>query len=202
MRDPASTTFTGAIEDAATFGRRIHAEAVRRGLYQARRIIVLGDCAEWIRNLVETHFPMARRIIDFYHAEEHVAALCQALFTKPADVARYRERWWDLLAQGDIEQLIDEASAWLPRDPSANKDARKELNYLDKNKQHMRYATFKNQGLFIGSGVVEAACKNLVGKRLKQSGMEWTVRGANAIVSLRCATLSYRFNDYWESSAA
>jgi len=145
---------------------------------------------------------MARRIIDFYHAKEHVAALCQALFTKPHEVARHRERWWDLLAEGTIEEILAQAHACLPQSPDANKDATRELDYLDKNKKYMRYASFKEEGLFIGSGVIEAACKNLVGKRLKQSGMEWTVRGANAIVSLRCATLSYRFNDYWEVRAA
>jgi len=85
---------------------------------------------------------------------------------------------------------------------SQNKDARRALQYFNKNKEHMRYADFRSQHLFIGSGVIEAACKNLVGKRLKQSGMEWTVRGANAIVALRCATLSRRFQDYWDARAA
>ena len=77
-----------------------------------------------------------------------------------------------------------------------------ENNVLNKNKEHMRYAHFRKQGLFIGPGVIEAACKNLVGKRLKQSGMEWTVRGANAVIALRCATLSNRFQDYGDQRAA
>jgi hypothetical protein len=66
----------------------------------------------------------------------------------------------------------------------------------------MRYADFRNQGLFVGSGVIEAGCKSIIGARLKQSGMEWTVKGANAIIALRCATLSDRFEDFWESRAA
>jgi hypothetical protein len=88
--------------------------------------------------------------------------------------------------------------AWLERHPRFHR----EVEYLNKNKEHMRYAHFREQGLFIGSGVIEAACKNLVGKRLKQSGMEWTVRGANAILALRCTILSHRFNDYWDKRAA
>lgn len=202
IRDPASTTYTGAIENAAAFGQRLYAEAVRRGLFLAKRIVLLGDGAEWINTLAQTHFPMAIRIIDFYHAKEHVAALCHALFAKASDVERHRERWWDCLADGHIEAIIEQASVYLPKDPTACKDARREIHYLDKNKEFMRYKYFKNQGLFIGSGVIEAACKNLVGKRLKQSGMEWTVRGANAITALRCATLSNRFNDYWDARAA
>lgn len=202
IRDPASTTFTGAIEDASTFGARIYAEAVRRGLFDARRVVVLGDGAEWIKNQVETHFPLATRIVDFYHAKEHVAALCRALFSKPADAAHYRERWWGVLAQGDIETLVEQARQRLPRNQHENKDARREINYLMNNIEQMRYAQFREQGYFVGSGVIEAACKTLVGKRLKQSGMEWTVRGANAVIALRCAILSRRFNDYWDQRAA
>ena len=199
-RDPGSTTFTGAIEDAAAFGQRIYAEAVRRGLYQARRVI--ADGAQWIHNLVSTHFPMATRIIDLYHAKEHVSELCKALFSNEALIQGCRERWWDFLAQGRVEAIIEEASQYLPQHPSANKDARDQLRYLGNNKDRMRYNLYQEQGLFIGSGVVEAACKNLVGKRLKQSAMKWTVRGANSIIALRCNILSNRFTDYWDSRAA
>lgn len=202
VRDPATTTFTGAIEEAAVFGRRIYAEAVRRGLFEAKRVAVVADGAEWIKNLVETHFPMAIRIIDFYHAKEHVATLCKALFSKPDTVARYRERWWECLTQGNIESLIREARDFLPASQQGNKDAQREIEYLRKNKDQMRYRQFREERYFIGSGVIEAGCKNLVGKRLKQSGMEWTQRGANAIIALRCATQSTRFIDYWDERAA
>lgn len=201
IRDPATASFTGAIEEAAVFGQRIYAEAVQRGLFEARRVVILADGAEWIKNLAELHFPMAVRIIDFYHAKEHVAALCKALFTKPDSIVQHRERWWDYLAEGKIENIIDEAQSYLP--PSRdNKDAHREVQYLRKNKEQMRYHRFREDGYFIGSGVIEAGCKNVIGKRLKQSGMEWTKRGANAIIALRCATQSSRFADYWESRAA
>ena len=84
-----------------------------------------------------------------------------------------------------------------PKDPSADKS-----HNFDKNKDHVRYAHYQQQGLFIGSGVIDAACKSLIGKRLKQSAMQWTVRGANAIIALRCATLSIQFQDYWDQQAA
>lgn len=202
IRDPNSTTFTGAIEDSATFGWRIYEEALRRGLFEAKRVIVLGDGAEWIKNLAQHHFPNALRIIDFYHAKEHVANLCRALFSQPMLIVQYRERWWQWLEQGDIEAIMEDARNNLPRDPQENKDARREIDYLDKNKEEMRYQQFRQKGLFIGSGVIEAACKNIVGRRLKQSGMEWTVRGANAITALRCAQLSGRTQDYWDHKAA
>ena len=202
VRDPETTTFTGAIEEASVFGKRIYAEAVRRGLYEAKRVVVLTDAAEWIKNLVELHFPMATRIIDFYHAKEHVATLCKVLFAKPDSVTWYRERWWEYLAQGRIEAIMDEATAFLPPRPEDNKDAYREVEYLRKNKEQMRYRAFREQGYFIGSGVIEAGCKHVIGKRLKQSGMKWTTQGANAIIALRCATQSSQFNDYWDRRAS
>jgi hypothetical protein len=203
IRDPATTSFVGAIEPAEPFGWRIYAEAVRRGLFDARRVVCLGDAAQWVKNLAQTHFGNAVFIIDFYHAKQHVMELCRALFHRDTGlITRYRDRWWELLADGSIEQLLQEARTHLPKDPRAKKDARTQFRYFEKNKDYMRYAQFREQGLFIGSGVVEAGCKTIIGQRLKQSGMEWTVRGANAIIALRCTTLSHRFEDFWESRVA
>lgn len=203
LRDPGSATFTGAIENAETFGHRIYAEAVRRGLFQAKRVVLISDGAEWIRNLAQLHFPNATHIIDVYHAKEHVHELCTCLFGRDLKrLTRYRDQWWERLHEGAIESLAAEAKTFLPKDESAATDARREIAYLEKNKERMRYGDFKRQGFFIGSGVIEAACKNVIGKRLKQSGMEWTVRGANAIISLRCHELSGRTEDYWEARSA
>ena len=74
-----------------------------------------------------------------------------------------------------------------------------EAQYFDRNKERMRYPAFRAQGIFAGSGVIEAGCKTVIASRLKRSGMFWTVRGANAIIALRCSLLSRRFEDYWES---
>ena len=203
IRDPASTTFTGAIEKAAPFGKRIFAEAVRRGLFEAQRVVVLSDGAEWIKNIAQTHFSNATHIIDLYHARQHLVGLCRLLFDRDLKrLNRYKDRWWDDLDDGNIEKITEEARSFLPRDPNGMKDAQREIRYFEKNKDRMRYATFKAQGFFVGSGVIEAGCKNIVADRLKKSGMEWTVRGANAIIALRCAELSRRTEDYWEQRAA
>lgn len=203
IRDPATTSFVGAIENAQAFGERLYAEAVRRGLFEAKRVVVLGDGAEWVKNQAGIHFGHAQFIIDFYHASEHVTALSRALFDR--DLKRlnlYRDRWVDALEQGNVEAIIEQARRFLPNDPKAAKDARTQIAYFDKNKDYMRYARFKAQGYFIGSGVIEAGCKTVIGQRLKQSGMEWTVRGANAIISLRCTSLSNRAEEFWEQRAA
>ena len=203
LRDPDSTTFVGAIERAEAFGWRIYGEARRRGVRRAQRLVVLGDGAEWVKNLAEIHFPGAVLIIDLYHAREHVAGLCRALFgAKAKKMERRRRHWWALLDEGKVETIISQAARALPEDPDLRKLAAAEISYLNKNKKRMRYNEFRAQGLFVGSGVVEAGCKTVIGQRLKQSGMEWTVRGANAILSLRCVMKSNRLEDYWESRAA
>ena len=202
IRDPASTTFTGAIEAAAPFGERIYAEAVRRGLFHAKRVVILSDGAEWIKNLAQTHFPNATHILDLYHAREHLIDLCRLLFDRNLkQLNQHKDRWWDDLDDGNIEKMLEEARSHLSKDEKADKDARREIGYFDKNKDRMRYAHFKAQGMFLGSGVIEAGCKTIVAQRLKQSAMEWTVRGANAIIALRCAELSGRTEDYWEQRA-
>jgi len=203
VRDPASTSFVGAIEPVEPFGWRIYCEAVRRGFFEAKRVVILGDGAEWIRTTAETHFPGAIQIIDLYHAREHVSNLAKLLFER--DLKRLnqsRDRWWDYLDDGNIQAIVDEARASLPRDEQARKEPTREIAYLEKNKERMRYSEFRAKGLFVGSGVVEAGCGTLIGQRMKQSGMEWSVNGANAIIALRCIDASNRFEEYWEDRVA
>lgn len=200
VRDPASTSFVGAIESAEEFGWRLYAESVRRGLYQAKKVILLGDAAEWINSLHAMHWPAARRIVDLYHGREHVAELCKRLFAgQDKQITAQRIRWWADLDHGRVEKIVTEARRRLPVRGQTAEEAAKQIAFLDKNKQFMRYADFRRQGLFVGSGVIEAGCGSVIGLRLKQSGMEWSVRGANSIIALRCLMASGRLEDYWES---
>jgi hypothetical protein len=202
VRDPESTTFVGAIETSDEFGWRIYAEAVRRGLYEAERVVVLGDAAEWIRTIKEQHFPQALQIVDLYHAREHLSDLCKHLFgSDEGQVVRFRTRCWTWLDDGKIERIVAEAHQNLLTSSNEKEKAEKEIRFLADHKELMRYAHFRKQGLFIGSGVMEAGCKTVIGQRMKQSGMEWTVRGANAVIALRCVIRSGRLQEYWETRA-
>src|SRR5258708_24704578 len=110
VRDEDSTSFVGAIETAAQFGWRIYAEAVRRGYWQAAKVVVLGDGAEWIRNLAETHFHGAIQIVDLYHARQHVAELCKLLFAgNDKEIVRHRLRWWTMLDASQVEKIVAQA---------------------------------------------------------------------------------------------
>jgi hypothetical protein len=203
LRDEDSTTYFGAIEGAEHFGDRLYAEAVRRGLLEAQKVVVLGDGARWIKGLAEMHFSMATHIVDLYHAREHISNLCRILFGSNENLlTEHRIRWWTDLDEGNVEKIIIEATSKLRHSKEPSHKAEKEINYFETNKERMRYAQFRRQGFFVGSGVVEAACGTVIGKRLKQSGMEWSLAGANAIIALRCLILSGRMEEFWESRCA
>ena len=196
QRDTDSTTYVGAIESSTLFGWRIYAEALRRGLAQAREVIVLTDGARYNRTIVQTHFPAAIYIVDLFHAYEHLTTVAQILWGQQA---RASQTWRDLLQAGDIPLLLRKAGKHLPRSAQSKKSLLKELGYFENNAPQMRYAEFREKKLFVGSGVIEAGCRTVIGQRLKQSGMHWSVRGANAIIALRCCILSNRFEDFWAS---
>ena len=203
VRDEASTSYVGAIEAAPEFGWRIYAEALRRGLRRAAQVIIIGDGAPWIWNIADEHFPGAVQIVDLYHAREHLANLSNVVYgaetekSKQWSAARTSE-----LDLGAVEVLLSKMRRLRPQAPVAQEALRKEINYFQVNKERMRYATFRAQGLFVGSGVIEAGCRTIVGQRLKESGMYWSVRGANAIIALRCAELSGRLEDFWAARTA
>lgn len=201
VRDPASTTYVGAITDSNTFGHQIHAEAVRRGLRQARRVALLTDGAAYNKSIAAEHFPRAIHIIDLYHARQHLAESLDLLAAGKADhaLASLCQR---LLDDGQIEQLLRQIQTRLPHSGPRRKALLLQLHYFQDNANLMRYAHFRQCSLFIGSGVAEAGCKTLIGQRLKQSGMFWSVRGANAIIAARCCLYSGRFEQFWEDQAA
>jgi len=202
VRDGDSTTYVGAIENAEEFGPRIYAEAARRGVEWAGKVVVLGDGAIWIWNLAEEHFYGAIQIVDLYHAREHLWSIGKLLygFNTTKTKGWVRDRCFEL-DDGDIEALLKAMEQLRPEAEDAQDKVLKEIGYFEHNAERMRYKSFKDQGLFVGSGVVEAGCKTVIGARLKQSGMRWTVRGANAIISLRCCFLSGRWEDFWENRA-
>jgi hypothetical protein len=202
VRDEASTSYVGAIESCEEFGRRLYAEAWQRGWGRAEKKVVLGDGAEWIWNQASLHFPDAIQIVDLYHAREPLWSLGAKLYPNDSPA---QKRWVmvkkDKLDQGKIERLVPSLRSQAASHPELAEDIRTEANYFEDNKERMRYPKFRKQGLFVGSGVIEAGCKTVLG-RLKQSGMFWTVRGANAIITLRCCQLSGKFEDYWETRRA
>ena len=197
VRDDNSTTYVAGIESSTFFGERIYAEAVARGIAHARRVVLLSDGAAYNKTIAQTHFPGALHIIDLYHAREHLTALAETLRV-PLPV---RAQWMDMLDAGHIETLVLAARDALPRSGTRRVLVTKQIHYFDKNAGRMRYADYRAKGLFIGSGVVEAGCKSVVGGRCKHPGMFWSRRGAHAILQTRCSLLSHRYDADWDDRA-
>ena len=207
VRDAGSATYNAAIETIATrdtdpepapFARRILREADRRGFATAPRHVVLGDGAPWIWNFADEHFPDAVQIVDIFHAKGHVFEVAKAIYGSGSE---FGERW----AKQRREELdagrVDDVIAALRGHADTCEEARKDVEYFSTNRERMDYPKFRAMGLCVATGVVEGGCKHIIGTRLKRGGMRWTVAGANAIIALRCAVESNRFDDFWERHA-
>jgi hypothetical protein len=104
--------------------------------------------------------------------------------------------------KGKMEKLVLSSRSTESSNPQVPEKIRTAADYCERNAQPMRYPQFRRQHLFIGSGVIEAGCQTVIGCRLKQSGMFRTIRGANAIIALRCCHLHGRFETYGEGRRA
>ncbi len=203
VRDPGSVTYSAAIESAAAldtspnlsdFAERVLREANRRGFTEAQRPVVLGDGSAWIWNSATELFPQATQILDRFHAKEHLSQVGKVIYGDSPEAKSWIQARYDELDAGRLKCLVQA----LHRHAGQHKEARDCIRYIWNNRCRMRYPKFHKQGFCTSTGVVEAGCKVVVGTRLKRAGMHWTVKGANAIIALRCSKLSGRFEDFWE----
>jgi hypothetical protein len=198
VRDPGSSTYLATFDPAGRFGQLLNAEARRRGSQHIRQLVVLGDGAAWIWNLADELFPAATQIVDLYHAREHVHELANLAARL---LAGHRDDWLagrlEELEAGDIPALLA-AGRDLRFTGSLARERDKALHYFAANAHRMRYQHFRGLGMFIGSGTVEAACKAVIGQRLKLSGMRWNIPGATSIATLRCQQASNRWDQIWQ----
>jgi hypothetical protein len=198
-RDHGSTSYLASIVSSEDFGPLLRQEAIRRGVGSATTVVFLGDGAVWVWRLARVNFPGAVCILDYYHACEHLTLLAAALYGEGTPLAKRRYRLWKKwLLKDKVADVIEQAIAELPKQARARKQAGQQINYLKRNQSKMTYQTFLQAGYFIGSGVVEAGCKVVVGQRLKQSGMLWSLKGAQHLLTVRCALLSGWFEDFWK----
>lgn len=197
VRDPHSTTYLAGLMPADRFGRAVRAEAVRRGARRARRVVVLSDGANWCGKAAAMNFPRALHILDFYHAAEHVRDLSRALFAEDRKATVHFRLWRRALLRGKATAVSAAARDLLAR-ASDPESARREIAYLERNLPHMQYDLYRKQGLFIGSGVIEAGCKTVVAQRAKLSGMLWGEQGLQHVLILRCLHLGGELDLFWD----
>lgn len=178
-------------------GRKIHAEALRRGLQQAREVFVVADGGVWIWNLKSERFFHARGVLDFYHASQHLWAVAHALYGDQSPAAR---QWVDpLLHQlrhggesGVLETLEGLPALCADLAGQQQETIQREVNYFRNHEDHLHYQEAASRGCPVGSGAMESVCSQLQ-NRLKRTGQFWTEEGKNNLLALE---LAYR-NGYW-----
>lgn len=185
---------------AEDFGKLLYSLAVSHGLQQAQQVVVLGDGALWIWRLVAEHFPGAVQIVDLYHAREHVWKIARAVFGPNTPIGSgWAQEACRLLEEGKIEELVEEIVVLPPIPPEAGSSRSVpeiERDYFISNAARMRYPAFREQGMQIGSGIVEASCKMVVSTRAKRCGMRWTPAGLDAVLALRIAVLNGTYDAF------
>jgi len=187
------------------FGKLLYTLACQSGLKRAEQVVVIGDGAHWIWDLACEQFPGAVQIVDLYHAQEHVWDVTHAVFgrTTPQGIS-WAKRACDLLVHGKIEDLvaqIRELPSVAPPPGQSKSIPQQAIGYFTTNAERMRYLTFRAQGMHVGSGIAEAACKRVVSTRFKQTGMRWTPDGLDSILPLRTAKLNRSFDLFWQTQA-
>jgi hypothetical protein len=199
VRDHESTTYVSSFGAIDEFGPMLRQDAIRRGLALALQVVLLIDGAEGLAKMGRLCFPTALQIVDFYHALEHAGQVLGALLgsKEHPDYKKRLSRWARRLLNDQVAPLIAQVRrecAGQARAPAVEK----ELGYFIHNVERMQYGTFRHQGFFIGSGVIEAGCKTVIGARCKQSGMFWGEPGAEHVLALRCIHSSRRLAEFWK----
>lgn len=212
QRERLGSVYLGQMpeEKTPTFDEKFDREVERVTKTLSRRTLLacIADGSRGIWKYFENHPKLknAVHINDFWHAAGHLSDAADALFGRGTVKAkRWFKKYRHILKtqDGGVDQAIRSIRYYRDRlnirSHSRLEEIRKALRYFTRNRKRMDYAEYRRQGLPIGSGVVEAACKTLVGHRFKRAGMRWSIGGGQSILNLRAALLSRRWDFFWES---
>jgi hypothetical protein len=193
-------SYRAGLWEAKEFAKQQWAEGCRRGLERARRIVAVADGAHWIWLIIMMCYAPCIEIIDWWHAVEKLWTAAHGVFG-PGDeqAARWVETHKHHLWGGNLRAVLAALRALCPRGRHLNEAVWSTISYLYHNRRRMAYADYCDAGYPIGSGSVESACKVVVQERMKQAGMRWSRRGAQAMLALRSNLLSGRWDATWSS---
>lgn len=191
--------YMGTTRKADEFGPMLYQHAIENGLESADVVVFLGDGARWVWGIQATYFPRALTGIDIFHAIERLVTLVDFLQFKGQSASDRKQTFTDecinLLRCGKIQDMLDLVGT-LPCKKGKDQNYESALCYFSSNIEHMNYGIFTACGLFIGSGVIEAGVKMIVGNRMKNAGMHWSKDHAEKMIALRC---SIKNNEFLES---
>jgi hypothetical protein len=191
-------SYMGTVRKADEFGSMLYQHAVENGLEDADAVVFLGDGARWVWGVQDAYFPYALTGIDIYHAIERVDDLIDLLQFKGQSASDRKQTFKDecinLLRCGKIQDMLDLIGT-LPCKKGNEKKCESAMGYFSSNIEHMNYGVFTACGIFVGSGVIEAGVKMIVGNRMKNAGMHWSKDHAEKMIALRCAIKNGDFLD-------
>ncbi len=211
--EPLVTTYAATMSDAEAFGKLVRLEAERRGLRQASTVLVMGDGGNWIDPLNKRQRLADQRIVDYYHAAEHLHEASRAAWGRDApEASALAEELENHLGDGQTAEVIailaEHAERLGPPQESDGPDHPRRVlannvGYFQSHRHHMDYPKYRGKGWPIGSGVTESAVK-LFNKRVKGTEQFWSVPGVESILSLRALWLSQdgRWDRYWQTRPA
>ena len=183
--------YSATLSKSSVFGKRFRVLGHLSGADTCGQVGIVADGAEWIWQEVGKYYPTRVQILDYYHGSDHLWEVAHLRFGAGSEEAKaWMQRQQTRLLADGIAMVIADIAAWEAQTSLQQEGKRKVLAYLRTHAARMRYATFRQQGYHIGSGVIEAGCKAVVQARLKGPGMRWTSAGAEAILHLRCAVCS------------
>jgi hypothetical protein len=198
---PAVRSVVAAVEEAAAFGPRCAAEAERLQLTDPEQLSVLGDGAGWLWNLAGRHFPGARGLLDIYHGAGHIAGGAKAVFGEGSAEARAQAERGRARLLGDgywgVTEWVGEVTGAMPAggDGAALGGV---LNYFAGHQERLGYALRLRRGQSIGSGLVEGSIKQLLNRRLKQTGARWKVEHVGPFVELGALAAGPEWQAFWD----
>lgn len=188
-------------EGVDKFKKMLYAVAKENGLYKAKQKVLICDGASWLSKMKEEYFTDAVQILDWYHAVDHLWQTAHLLFGEEniGECKSWVEPRKQLLWEGKVDDVI---SGLIKAGNSTKKKQTPIWNlhgYLVSNRNNMKYDEYRNAGYYIGSGAIESANKYIVANRLKQAGMRWEIKNANAIIWLRSKYFEEDWDAFWES---
>ena len=191
-------SYMGTIRKVEDFGPMLYQHAVENGLEDADAVVFLGDGARWLWGIQQKYFPYALPGIDLYHSLERMNAMIDLLHFKWRNILKKKQAFKDkcdsLLRSGKVKDLLDLIKK-TPCKKGKEKKLEDAMGYFSSNMDRMDYGAFSACGIFVGSGVIEAGCKVIVGNRMKNAGMHWTKDNADKMINLRCAIRNGEFFD-------
>jgi hypothetical protein len=193
------TTYRATRAKCEEFGRMLWMAAQMMGVEVAKMVIFLADGGPWCWNLCQTHFPQAIQILDVFHLARNVYKASAIFFgDRSAKAHEWAKQLLIELLQGHLESVLAELNTLTFTSQKMRDERRRLIGYLRANRDRMDYPTYIANGYPIGSGVIEGACRHVIGQRMKGSGRRWNDAGAEAMARLRAIECSHRWDRFWE----